>query len=132
MWNSWFMLFWALFEIENATISLAKILSLTFTIIWILTFLSFTYWVVLNYESECWICFRFKWMKQAKLELIMVSYLNSVNYRYYIKYNFMRKILYSVIMSLTINYSISPYIFTIWIIPLQIMYFWLSFGVWIS
>ena len=131
MWNSWFMLFWALYEIEDATISLAKILSLTFTIIWTLAFLSFTYWVILNYESECWICFRFKWMKQAKLELTMVSYLNSTNYRYYIKYNFMRKILYPVIMSLTINYSISPYIFTIWIIPLQIMYFWLSFGVWI-
>ena len=131
VWNSWFMLFWALYEIEDAQISLAKILSLTFTTIWILTFLSFTYWVVLNYESEWWICFRFKWMKQAKLELIMVSYLNSMNYRYYIKYNFMRKILYPVIMSLTINYSISPYIFTVWIISLQIMYFWLSFGVWI-
>ena len=131
MWNSWFLLFWVFYEIEDAQISLAKILSLAFTTIWILAFLSFTYWVVLNYESEWWICFRFKWMKQAKLELIMVSHLSSKSYRYYIKYNFMRKILYPIIMSLTINYSISPYIFTIWIIPLQIMYFWLSFGVWI-
>ena len=129
MWNMVFVYFWILVEIESIIYTFGMLISFLFSCSALIISLLYLYWFVLNNQSDCLIWNSFKQLKGIKEEFIMISNIHKINYSYFIKYNWIRKILFALIMSLFYKYNFSLYLYAFTIIPLQIIYFWLSFVV---
>ena len=129
MWNMVFIYFWALIEIESIIYTFGLLISFLLTTCWFIICLLYFYWFVLNNKSDWLLWNIFRWIKDIKDEFIMISNIDKANYSYFIRYNWIRKILFSLVMSLFYKYSFSPYLYAFSSIPLQVIYFWLSFVV---
>ena len=121
--------FWALIEIESIIYTFGLLISFLLTTCWFIICLLYFYWFVLNNKSDWLLWNIFRWIKDIKDEFIMISNIDKANYSYFIRYNWIRKILFSLVMSLFYKYSFSPYLYAFSSIPLQVIYFWLSFVV---
>ena len=129
MWNIMFIFFCTLIEIESIIYSIGLLISLFFTTGWLIIALLYFYWFVLNSQSEFLLWKTFNWINAIKDEFIMINNIGTINCSYFIRYNWIRKILFALIMSLFYKYKFSPYLFAFTCIPLQVIYFWLSFVV---
>ena len=123
------MYFCMLIEIESTFYTFGLVVSLFFTIIWAFICLMHFYWFIFNNHNDWFLWNKFQWLKTIKSEFVIIKSSDKKNYDYFIAYNWTRKILFALMMSLFYKFNYSPYIYAFTSIPLQIMYFCLSFVV---
>ena len=121
-----FLYFWIFIEIESRIYTFGMLISFIFTSSWLITSLLYFYWFIFKNQAECLLWSTFKWIKDIKNEIITTNTDNQMNYNYFTRYNWTRKILFAVLMSLFYKYNFSPYLYAFVSIPMQIIYFWLS------
>ena len=98
---------------------------ITLILLWIIYILS--YWLVFNSNQNWFIWSKFSWMLSLRNQFEWLNWINTVNYHAIVNFNFLRKIIFWIIISAQLKWKLPAFIFISLMLSAQLVYFNLIF-----
>ena len=121
--TSTYIYFWIWYEIFSFNeLYSYEIVSYLFTLICTIFISLFTYWFVINPFSKWKLWSMFQKINEIKLEFLLLENIKPNEYILITKYNLVRKLIFSILITLMMRFNQSSLIFTFLAISTQLMY----------